>query len=55
MLDITQRLERAISDLDVVTRDEFDIVKDMASEARKENVTLRAEIEALKQKINQTS
>ena len=43
-----QRLERAISDLDVVTREEFEIVRDMAVEARKENEALRAEIESLK-------
>lgn len=44
-----QRLERAISELDVVTRDEFEIVREMVVEARKENVALRAEIEALTQ------
>jgi len=42
-----QRLERAISDLDVVTRDEFEIVRDMVVEARKDNALLRAEIDAL--------
>lgn len=47
-----QRLERAISDLDVVTRDEFEIVRDMAVEARKENDALRAELDAIKQKLN---
>lgn len=43
-----QRLERAISELDVVTREEFEVVKDMAEAARMENEALRAEIEALK-------
>ena len=43
-----QRLERAISELDVVTREEFEIVKEMAVEARKENEALREELNALK-------
>lgn len=44
---VRQRLERAISELDVVSREEFDTVWAMAEEARKENEELRARLEAL--------
>ena len=44
---VRQRLERAISELDVVSREEFDTVWAMAQEARTENEELRARIEAL--------
>ena len=42
-----QRLERAIADLDVVTRDEFEAVKAMAAKAREENEALAKRIDAL--------
>ena len=44
---VRQRLERAIAELDVVSREEFDTVWAMAEEARKENEELRARLEAL--------
>ena len=44
---VRQRLERAIAELDVVSREEFDTVWAMAQEARKENEELRARIDAL--------
>lgn len=40
--------ERWLSQMDLVQRDEFEAVKQMASKARLENETLRDEIEALK-------
>lgn len=40
--------ERFLSEMDLVQRDEFEAVKEMASKARLENDELRAEIEALK-------
>lgn len=40
--------ERFLSEMDLVQRDEFEAVKEMASKARMENDELRAEIEALK-------
>lgn len=43
-------LDRQLSTMDLVTRDEFEVVKAMAEAARKENETLRQEIEALKAK-----
>lgn len=44
---VRTRLERALSDMDLVTREEFDVVKAMAQEARSENAALLARIEAL--------
>lgn len=43
--------ERMLRDLDVVKREEFEAVKDMASRAREENDALKARIEALEAKI----
>lgn len=40
--------ERWVSQMDLVQRDEFETVKEMASKARLENEALRTEIEALK-------
>jgi BMFP domain-containing protein YqiC len=42
--------ERILRDLDVVKRDEFEAVKDMARLAREENEALRARIDALEAK-----
>ena len=44
---VRQRLERAIAELDVVSREEFDAVFAMAQKAREENDELRARIETL--------
>ena len=40
--------ERFLSDMDLVTRDEFEVVKAMAAKARAENDALRGELEALR-------
>jgi len=42
--------ERILRDLDVVPREEFEAVKEMARLAREENETLKARIEALEGK-----
>lgn len=42
-----QRLERLLSDMDLVTREEFEAVREMAVKAREENEDLKARIEAL--------
>jgi len=42
--------ERILSDLDVVKREEFEAVKEMARLAREENEALKARIEALEAK-----
>ena len=46
--------ERLLSQMDLVQRDEFEAVKEMASRARQENEELRAEIDALKARLEGT-
>lgn len=43
-------LDRQLAQMDMVTREEFEVVRDMAEKARMENEDLRAEIELLKKK-----
>lgn len=43
--------ERILRDLDVVKREEFEAVKEMASIAREENEALKARLDALEGKI----
>ena len=43
--------ERILRDLDLVKREEFDAVKDMARLAREEHDTLKARIDALVKKL----
>jgi BMFP domain-containing protein YqiC len=43
--------ERILRDLDVVQREEFEAVKEMARLAREENEALRTQIEALEAKL----
>ncbi|MBL4788521.1 MAG: accessory factor UbiK family protein [Kordiimonadaceae bacterium] len=45
-------LDRQIAQMDFVSRDEFEVVRDMAEKARTENEELRAEIDLLKLKID---
>ena len=42
-----QQMERLVAKMDLVPREEFDAVKEMAAEARLENERLKARIEAL--------
>jgi len=44
---VRQRVERMLADLDLVHREEFEAVKDMARQAREENEALLKRIEAL--------
>jgi len=44
---VRQRVERTAQDLNLVTREEFDAVLDMAAEARAENERLAARLAAL--------
>ena len=44
---IRSQVERLVADLDLVTREEFDVVRDMAQLAREENEQLKARIAAL--------
>ena len=47
--------ERILRDLDVVQREEFEAVKDMARLAREENEALKAKIAALEAKLGSGS
>jgi BMFP domain-containing protein YqiC len=47
--------ERVLRDLDVVQREEFEAIKEMARLAREENELLRARIEALEAERGATS
>lgn len=43
--------ERTARELDLVSREDFEVVRDMAIKAREENEALRAELEALKKEL----
>jgi len=47
--------ERILRDLDVVSREEFEAVKDMARLAREENEALKARIAALEERLGKSS
>ena len=51
---IRQRLEDVLGGLDLVTRDEFEAVREMAAAARAENESLAARIAALEQSLAAT-
>jgi len=46
------QMERWLSDMDLVTRDEFDAVREMALNARAENEALKARLDALEGKAD---
>jgi hypothetical protein len=48
---VRQRFERWISDMDLVTRDEFEAVKAMAANARAEQEMLAKRVTALEEKL----
>ncbi|MCC3306685.1 accessory factor UbiK family protein [Sneathiella sp. HT1-7] len=50
-----QRLERFISEMDLVPREEFDAVKAMATLAREENDALKERLTVLEEKIEALS
>jgi BMFP domain-containing protein YqiC len=45
------RIERFLADSDLVTREEFDAVRDMAQKAREQNIALEARIAALEARL----
>ena len=47
---VRQRVERLLSDMDLVTREEFEAVREMAQKAREENEELKARLDALEAK-----
>lgn len=49
------QLQRLLSDMDLVPREEFEVVRDMAVAAREENERLAARIAALEAMLGKTS
>ncbi len=47
---ISARIDRMMSQGSFVTREEFELVRDMAIKAREENIALREALDALKKK-----
>ena len=52
---VRQQLERVIDDLDLVSRDEFEAVKEMAAKARAAEETLEARVAVLEQALARQS
>lgn len=50
---IRARLEKMLSDMDLVTREEFEVVKAMAEKAREENERLTERLAALEARSKQ--
>jgi len=44
---VRQRVERLLNDMDLVTREDFEAVREMAVKARQENEALSARLDAL--------
>jgi BMFP domain-containing protein YqiC len=51
---VQTQVERVLNNLNVVKREEFDVVRDMAEKARLENDRLSTRIAALEAKINES-
>ncbi|WP_345899967.1 accessory factor UbiK family protein [Martelella sp. UBA3392] len=49
---VKAQVERWLNSMDIVKREEFDAVRDMAIKARDENDALRARIDALEAKLS---
>ncbi|NWG93563.1 MAG: accessory factor UbiK family protein [Parvularculaceae bacterium] len=49
------QLQRLLSDMDLVSREEFDAVKEMAAKARAENDRLAARLAELEARLGKTS
>ena len=49
---VKTRLESVLMDMDLVTREEFEVVREMAVAARAENAELHETIDALKKEVN---
>lgn len=50
---VRAQAERFLSELDVVKREEFDVVRELAVKAREENEALKLRIAALEAKLGQ--
>lgn len=44
--------EKFLTDMDLVKRDEFDAVREMAANARSENESLKSQVESLEKRIS---
>lgn len=51
---IRSRMDRFMADANLVSREEFEAVRDMAQKAREQNVALEARIAALEAKLAET-
>ncbi len=49
---VKSQVERLAADMDLVRREEFDVVKDMASKARQENEALKVRLAELQAEID---
>ena len=49
------QLQRLVADMEFVSREDFEVVRDMARAAREENEDLRARVEALEKKLAEQS
>lgn len=47
------QLQRLVADMDFVSREEFEVVRDMARAAREENEALAARLEALEKRLEE--
>jgi len=52
---VRQRVERVANDLDLVSREDFEISREMAAEARAESEDLRVRVAALEEKVAELS
>ncbi|MCB8821578.1 accessory factor UbiK family protein [Microvirga rosea] len=52
---VKSQIERFIQDMDVATREEVEVLREMVSEARAENERLAARIATLEAKLGETS
>ncbi len=50
---VKQRMESVLADMDVVPREEFEVVREMARTAREENEALKKRLDALEAKLNE--
>ncbi|MGB1361042.1 MAG: accessory factor UbiK family protein [Alphaproteobacteria bacterium] len=48
---IKAHLEKHLSDMDIISREEFNVVKEMATKARLENEELKKQIAELKKQV----
>ena len=52
---VRHQMDRILSNMDLVTRDEFEAVKEMAVKARRENESLASRLVALENQLSTTS